>query len=128
MKSHRKFPKNHPYATECYIWNIPPDEICLYIQIFHLYQNVPTSASHLQNWKSLSLISNSSFRLTIMKLEPVWIMFYLAGDCPNLNHLSYTYNENVHYNDLPADIKNSQSISTFKRNLKKNIKDSTHSS
>ena len=38
---------------------------------------------------------------------------------------SFLYNAIVHYNDLPADIKNCQSISTFKRKLKKFIKDST---
>ena len=37
----KKISKTHPYATECYIWNLPPDEIWWYIQIFHLYQNVP---------------------------------------------------------------------------------------
>ena len=38
---------------------------------------------------------------------------------------SFIYNAIVHYNDLPADIKNCQSISTFKCKLKKFIKNST---
>ena len=41
---------------------------------------------------------------------------------------SFVYNAIVHYNDLPADIKNCQNVCTFKRKLKKFIKDSTHSS
>ena len=41
---------------------------------------------------------------------------------------SFLYNSIFHYNDLPADIKNCQSICTFKRKLNKFIKDSTHSS
>ena len=41
---------------------------------------------------------------------------------------SFLYNAIVHYNDLPADIKNCQSILTFKHKLKIFIKDSTHSS
>ena len=34
---------------------------------------------------------------------------------------SFLYHAIVHYNDLPADIKNCQSISIFKRKLKKFI-------
>ena len=40
---------------------------------------------------------------------------------------SLLYNANVHYNDLPADIKNGRSNFTFKSELKIFIKDSTHS-